>query len=900
MSYEQSALWERTLAPRPADPEAAPREQLRFAFEQFRRHVEPLASEISLSVPGYTDHSVNHCDALWDTASLVAGPDYPLNPAEAFVLGGSFLIHDLAMGLAAYEEGLPGILATESWADLLWAKWPHLAQGLHAQALVDVGNNPTWDGLSSQLVKAALTEFLRESHAAQAALILDRQWKLSSGDPFYLLADTELRHWYGELIGKVARSHWLDVSELVNYLPGTLGTPSGLPLSWTVDPIKIASLLRLADASQIDARRAEPLHTPFRNPQGDSRLHWEFQERMLHPRIERDRIEYTSSSSFDADQAEAWWLAYDAIQMIQKELQAVDALCGDLGKPRMAARGVAGADDPQRFARYVQTVNWTPIDARPHIRDPLGVIDSLGGVALYGQQHDVPIRELLANGVDASRARRAAQGNSNVPAVQIKFGRDSGGDFLQIRDFGIGMSPDDITQYLCDFGTSGWRSSRFRREYPGALASGYSSTGQYGIGFFSVFMIASDVRVVSRALAAGWADTHVLEFRNGVRHRPILRRAQASERLSEPGTEVILRLHLPLDEPDGLLFADAPYTAAQQRDWIRRLAMTCDHPIEVAALGETTFNVAVPGSDWRALDPGEIYDVLHSDPWWQLGPDDRIDGRSYFERMLAPLAGRDGTTAGLLAFRADVEEEIMTSADCFCGGFRSTNLYEMVGIAEGRPTRASRDRIALDVPIESMQDWIAGQWDRARGSEWSESQLIKLQWFSLGFGVQRDDAPLAFSADGLLTPSEVRGWISQRTVFEIARVNAISRVEIDGQQWMHTYQGLLRLPDNVLAVGYGARSLNDGLPLPPTDDLQPPGRQAGVDGFDGRAFWRHRYFDPDLALVRLAADAWQVSLEDVIDCLGVAAMVEDVDTRLMLKAYEGRARSVAGLRVSRP
>ena len=97
----QSHLWDHALAPRDPDEHKEERERLRSAFVLFRERASVLALEIEKDLPGITVHDVTHLDALWELASLIAGDGYTLNPAEAFVLGGAILLHDLGMSLAA-------------------------------------------------------------------------------------------------------------------------------------------------------------------------------------------------------------------------------------------------------------------------------------------------------------------------------------------------------------------------------------------------------------------------------------------------------------------------------------------------------------------------------------------------------------------------------------------------------------------------------------------------------------------------------------------------------------------------------------------------------------------------------------------------------------------------------
>jgi hypothetical protein len=71
-----------------------------------RDRAAQLVAEIPQNLRDYTVHDITHLDALWETASLVAGSDYSLNPLEGFVLGGAILLHDAGMALVAYPLGL--------------------------------------------------------------------------------------------------------------------------------------------------------------------------------------------------------------------------------------------------------------------------------------------------------------------------------------------------------------------------------------------------------------------------------------------------------------------------------------------------------------------------------------------------------------------------------------------------------------------------------------------------------------------------------------------------------------------------------------------------------------------------------------------------------------------------
>ncbi|MCD2135887.1 ATP-binding protein [Rhodococcus qingshengii] len=872
MTYTDSSAWKRTLAEQENDPYQDARDRLRSGFEQFRRRVEPLAGEIALSVPGYTDHSLLHCDSLWDITDVVAGVDYPLTPAEAFCLGGAFLIHDLGMGLAAHEQGISGILDDPEWLDLLAALYPDDFYELHDIAINDSGIDPTWNGLTNPRVKRALTTFLRDHHAIQAERIVTQQWKLTNKETFFLLEDSELRSWYGQLIGRLGRSHWQDIEILPKIFEQSLGAAPKLPPEWTVDPLKIAGILRCADAAQVDARRADPLHTPFRAPQGESLNHWLFQERMLYPQLQADRIAYTSSTRFSADQASAWWLAYDTAQMISNELIQVDALFADLGKPRFAAKSVAGVQAPLRFSRYVPTDGWVPIDARPKISNTGSVIETLGGHALYGlHRGDVVLRELLANAVDATRLRRAGYSESHINPIRLSISGDIDDQKLEIRDSGIGMTADEMVMYLCDFGNSGWRSQTTRENHPGALSTGFQSTGRFGIGFYSAFMISDQVTVTTRAAHLGPADTMILQFSDGLRARPLMRPAERKEWLMEPGTKIEMQLHEDWDARDSSGVRRRYPLPEDLALGIQKLALLVDESIELLS-GDGSKNVCISEKRWFELTKGELFDQLVGAK--NSNSDDIVsDARSVFEHRVRPLFDESGTIRGMLCLvlrdelRVYGQQSSEVPGSIYCGGFYGDDIENVAGVLEGEPMTAARESAWPVVSDDEFRRWFEEQFDILNDENLNETDRIRLAAWSLSLDRPLDNEPLIVHRTGSMTPLDFEKWASDNDMFGILQ-NITESVYVDNEERVHfdySQHALHKLPDGVFGSP-AQQDLGISLFLRYEIDwkLDIDTSRGNMPFGDLQTWWFYNHQSVTGELVRRAAKSWGVTIEEVL------------------------------------
>nr|WP_198315508.1 ATP-binding protein [Chitinophaga tropicalis] len=470
-------------------------------------------------------------DALWETASLIIGEDFPLTPLEGFVLGGAILLHDSALCFEAYEGGMDGLRETDQWKD----------------AYVDFKESAE---LSDEEIRH-MADFstLRNLHASQAEKLLERKWNFSGSDDFFLLENQVLRIHLGELIGKLASSHHWDLENVVASFNTQVNALAQFPREWRIDPIKIACILRCADAAHIDNERAPDFLMALLKISGMSLDHWKAQNRLAKVDIDqngkdRDMLLFTSTVGFKEEDAKAWFVAYDAINLVDKELRACNNLLEDRIEGGFQVKSVKGVDSPKVLSQYVKTDGWQPNSSMLHVSNIEKLITNLGGEMLYGvasNQLEIVIRELIQNARDAVKARESYDKGVSSK-VSIKIIAEGNDIWLILEDNGIGMSERVLTGPLLDFGTSFWTSSLIQSEFPGLRSSKYRSIGKFGIGFYSIFMISDQVHVASRNFNLGIHEVKTLKFNTGLTLRPILSRGRPEDFGSSISTQIKVKL----------------------------------------------------------------------------------------------------------------------------------------------------------------------------------------------------------------------------------------------------------------------------------------------------------------------------------------------------------------------
>lgn len=716
--------------------EAAGRAALKQAYLAARANAGTLAAEISRDMGSLSVHDDTHLDALWELASEISGEHVELNPLEGFVFGGAVLLHDLGLGLAAYPGGRRELEATTDWQDAL-------ALALRNRlgrfpALTEIAN------ADDDAKNEALELVLRRRHATQAEALGLAMWA-SEGEEMHLIPTMDLRRAYGALIGQIAGSHWWELEDLSSRLDRTVNPLPGYPSRWTIDVLKIACLLRVADAAHLDARRAPTFLRAVRRPHGVSALHWTFQNRLLRPVVVRDRVRFNSGMDFSRDDSPAWWVGFDLIRLADSELRAVDDLLADLGRPRFQARGVLGADDAGRLARFVRTAGWTPVNASLMISDVPGVIERLGGAQLYGADPLVPLRELIQNGSDAVRARRVLERRAaDWGEIRVRIAATTDGETaIEVADTGVGMSVRTMTTTLIDFGESLWRSPELIDIHPGLAAAGYEPSGRFGIGFFSVLMWGTHVLVISRRMQDGSSATRALELIDGITSRPLIRSITRDERLLDGGTAVKVwidretgHLHEKDDEWSALTDGESLDAAALV---VRRLAPTLSVRVVVEIGDEST--IAVEAADWSVIPGSQLVDRcsrLVTDRVAMLG---RQSGPGAVADRLMIIRAQDGTPVGRICVDPG------GSAVVTVGGFRASTVPGMSGVLLGHAPNLARDQATPTIDLEPFRDWLRAQADLI-GSRWPEPWHVQMTATLLAYGCPIGDLPVCLHAEG--------------------------------------------------------------------------------------------------------------------------------------------------------
>jgi len=116
--------------------------------------------------------------------------------------------------------------------------------------------------------------------------------------------------------------------------------------------------------------------------------------------------------------------------------------------------------------------------------------------------HDIFLREMVSNAVDATQKLKtlAAQGDfkGEIGDTTVRISLDEKAGILTISDHGIGMTEEEIDKYINQIAFSG--VTDFLDKYK---ENANAIIGHFGLGFYSSFMVASKVEIITKSYKEG-------------------------------------------------------------------------------------------------------------------------------------------------------------------------------------------------------------------------------------------------------------------------------------------------------------------------------------------------------------------------------------------------------------
>ena len=250
--------------------------------------------------------------------------------------------------------------------------------------------------------------------------------------------------------------------------------------------------------------------------------------------------------------------------------------------------------------------------------------------SLYSNK-EIFLRELISNASDAAdKLRFEALANADLlgddPDLGIRIELDKEANTISVIDNGIGMSRDELIENLGTIAKSG--TSEFLQAMTGDKKKDANLIGQFGVGFYSAFIVADKVVVDSRRAgsepsdAVRWESDGQGEFTIGTSDR------------TERGTRVTL--HLKKDETE---FAEA----YRIENLIRKYSDHIGFPVTLAGGGEEEPKVVNSATALWTRPRSEVSDDEYREFYKHLSHDfadplswshNRVEGKREYTSLL--------------------------------------------------------------------------------------------------------------------------------------------------------------------------------------------------------------------------------------------------------------------------
>ncbi len=227
--------------------------------------------------------------------------------------------------------------------------------------------------------------------------------------------------------------------------------------------------------------------------------------------------------------------------------------------------------------------------------------------------HEIFLRELISNAVDATQKLKTFSSLGEIKGelgdLSIHVAVDKEKKTLTVTDCGIGMTADEVDRYINQIAFSG--AEEFMEKY-----KNQAIIGHFGLGFYSSFMVADKVEIITKSYKEGaktvhWSCTGTPEFE-----------MEETDEVHDRGTTIVL--HLAEDTAE---YAESDKVQELLRKYCRFL------PVPIV------FGKVKEWKDGKYVDTDKDNVINNVDPLWTRKPAD-ITEEQYkeFYRELYPMS----------------------------------------------------------------------------------------------------------------------------------------------------------------------------------------------------------------------------------------------------------------------
>lgn len=227
--------------------------------------------------------------------------------------------------------------------------------------------------------------------------------------------------------------------------------------------------------------------------------------------------------------------------------------------------------------------------------------------------HEIFLRELISNAVDASQKMRTLSSKGEfkgeLGTLKVEVSADPDQRLLFIKDYGIGMTAEEVDRYINQIAFSG--AEEFMAKY-----QDQAIIGHFGLGFYSSFMVSDKVEIYTRSYQEGaktvhWSCMGTPEFE-----------MEELDDQRERGTTIVLHLSEDMKE-----YADPTKVEGLLKKYCRFL------PVPIV------FGKVKEWKDGKYVDTEKDNVINHIEPLWTMKPSEITEAQyKEFYSELYPMS----------------------------------------------------------------------------------------------------------------------------------------------------------------------------------------------------------------------------------------------------------------------